>query len=88
MGDGQIGDLVHADDAVEGAQLGEVVELLAVVEDLGGDFVLVYQIDHVMVGEGSVSKQVVVVLLAFEWLRLVFLPFPLSGGKWQSDTLR
>ena len=65
MSDGQILDIVHADDTVEAAELDVVFVLLLTVEEVGGEFVLVHEVDYLLARKDIVAKEVVVVLLSF-----------------------
>jgi hypothetical protein len=63
MSDGQILDIVHADDTVEAAELDVVFVLLLTVEEVGGEFVLVHEVDYLLARKDIVAKEVVVVVL-------------------------
>jgi hypothetical protein len=56
MGNGQILDAVHANDTVKGAHSGVVLLLLLAVEDLDRNFVLVNQVNHLLVVERAVAE--------------------------------
>jgi hypothetical protein len=63
MGDSQILDIIHADDTVEAAEPNVVLVPVLAVEEIGGDFVLIHEVDYLLVRKNAVAKEVVVVVL-------------------------
>jgi hypothetical protein len=63
MSDSQILDIIHANDTVEAAEPDVVFVPVLAVEEVGGDFVLVHEVDYLLARKSTVAKEVVVVVL-------------------------
>lgn len=73
MSHSQILDIIHADDTVEAIKPNIVLVVLLAVEKVGGDFVLVHEVDHLLARKAAVAEEVVVVVA-------VLLSFALGRG--------
>ncbi len=72
VGDRQILGAIHADNAVERAQLYVVFQIFLRAEQVGRHFILVDQVDHVdhvMAGEDIAEEVIGVVPVSFSLLR-------------------
>lgn len=74
MGDGHLLCVVHADDAVKGAQLDLVLVLLLAQEHFGRDFVRVHEVHHLValkrIPEEVVAAEVISLALLCRRARL------------------
>jgi hypothetical protein len=64
MSDGQILDVVHADDAVEGSHLDVVLGLFFCGGSRGGNLVFVHQVNNLLLSKRAVAEEVVEVGLS------------------------